>query len=344
MAEILNVPILSAVSPLLSIVIPTFNRQHELSMLLDQLRVEITGLESEVEILVSENCSTDQTAEMLSKFAAIEAHRISIRWFSQPTNFGAIKNLHFLVNLAHGKYIWAIGDDDALVAGKLLKIIETLRSETPKLLLVRTEGIGEWDGIPLISTEEQNSHILKLRLNDGKSAEYLFASGFLGSVIIDAQTWLGVLPEVEVLHETCYSNWAAVLQVASKFGQFDVLDTPCVRGNYNMRGASTIPAFNILVLGRVKVWASFNGTLLHTILKPIIIRLAISGWIQVALGKTKDVTTLREKLLAFRTTFSLLGRWGDKAYLFALISLLFPFPKLLDRVRARIKTFWQRIP
>jgi len=322
---------------LLSIVIPTFSRQNELAMLLDQLCTEIVGLENEIEILVSENCSTDQTALMLADFTATLGGTISFRWFSQPSNLGAIRNLHFLVNQARAKYIWALGDDDALVSGGLFQILEILRSENINLLLVRAEGIGEWESIPERSAEKSNDQLMRVSLSDENSADYLFAGGFLGSVIIDAKKWGRIVPEVDALHETCYSNWAAVLRVASDDAEFYVIDTPYVKGNFNMRGASTIPAFQILVLGRIRVWATLVGTPLHKILIKKIAKLASSGWVQVSLGNVRDVATLRKKLVALNATYSLLGSLGIKSYFFALVSILFPFPRILDRARSIVK-------
>ena len=46
---------------LLSIVIPTFNRQYQLIQLLEQLSVELEGERDKVEIIVSDNNSSDQT-------------------------------------------------------------------------------------------------------------------------------------------------------------------------------------------------------------------------------------------------------------------------------------------
>jgi len=322
---------------LLSIIIPTFNRQYELTMLLDQLCTEIVGLENEIEILVSENCSTDGTAIMLADFAATRAERISFRWFSQPSNLGAIGNIHFLVNQSRARYIWALGDDDALIQGKLREISAGLRSMPINLLLVRTEGIYEWDCISRKSEDRAEVRFMNIKLNDKDSADYLFAGGFLGSVIISAKTWMKVVPLVEALQETCYSNWAAVLKVATDDGEYYVMDAPCVKGNFNMQGESKIPAFRILVIGRVRVWAAFEGTQLQQVLKTKIQELVSIGWAQIALGKANDVITLRDKLQALGVTTSLLGILSFKTYFFALVSFLFPFPKILETVRNAIR-------
>ena len=47
--------------PLLTIGIPTYNRAKFLRRLLEQLRTELAGLDGQVEVLVSDNASTDDT-------------------------------------------------------------------------------------------------------------------------------------------------------------------------------------------------------------------------------------------------------------------------------------------
>lgn len=322
---------------LLSIVIPTFNRQHELAKLLDQLIVELVGAQGEVEILVSDNNSTDQTSRVLQEYVTSQTDKIAIMCFTQASNVGAILNLHFLINQSRAKYVWAIGDDDALAPGKLHEILKLLRTESVNLLLLRTEGIGEWDRIPRRPIANLGGRLLKVKLCDENSADYLFAGGFLGSVIIRTKTWMDVLPQVEKWHETCYANWAAVLKVASTDGEYFVMDEPCVNGNFNMQGESKIPAFHVLVLGRIRVWAAFNGTPLQKLLREKIKELAFTGWAQIALGKTNDVVTFSEKLRALGMTISLLGFSGGKSYFFALVSVLFPFHNILEKVKTSLK-------
>ena len=322
---------------LLSIVVPTFNRKHELSQLLMQLKTELAECKEEVEIIVSDNNSFDDTGRVLERFVERETADIAIRCFTQTTNIGAIKNLHFLIAKSRGKHTWAMGDDDALVPGKVSEILHLLRTNSVDLLLVRTEGIGEWDSIPFISSEHTEMQIKKIGLFDEHSDDYLFAAGFLGSVIMNTKTWLDVSPKVEGLYETQYSNWAAVLMVASTKGEYFIIDEPCVKGNFNMQGESTIPAFNILVMGRIRVWSALEGSLMKKLLSNRIKELSFMGWVLVALGKTNDVVTLSDKLRAVGVTVSLLGPLGLRSYIFALVSILLPFPNILEKVRLALK-------
>jgi len=322
---------------LLSIVIPTFNRQHELSLLLEQLKTELDGKQDEVEVIVSDNNSSDQTKNVLKEYVTNQTDNLAIKCFVQPLNMGAIMNLHFLISQSRGKYTWALGDDDALVPGKVCEILKLLLSNPIDLLLVRAEGIGEWNQIPRVSLKNSNVQLRKVRLQDEYSADYLFAGGFLGSVIINTKTWKNLLPKVEELYETQYSNWAAVLNVATDCDGYYVFDEICVKGNFNMQGSSAIPVFHVLVMGRVKVWSTFAGAPLESVLRDRVKELACMGWGLIACGKINDIVTLTDKLNALRLTVSLLGLHGLKSYLFALVSILFPFPKVLEKIRVALK-------
>jgi abequosyltransferase len=108
--------------PLLTIAIPTFNRSHHLSRLLDSLVPQLKN-EPYVELLISDNASDDATAALL------EQHRrqgLSFRAILNETNIGADGNFVQCFTEASGKYVWIIGDDDILAPKGLRPIVELL--------------------------------------------------------------------------------------------------------------------------------------------------------------------------------------------------------------------------
>ncbi len=113
--------------PLLSIAIPTYQRKHwlqqNLSGLLKQLETLPVGL---VEIVISENSGTDGTWEYLTDVARASPHIVLNR---NKENIGAEGNFYLLPKLASGKYLWILGDDDFLISGALISILEELRKE-----------------------------------------------------------------------------------------------------------------------------------------------------------------------------------------------------------------------
>ena len=63
---------------LLTIAVPTYNRAELLNKQLAWLAKSIKGYESECEIIISDNCSEDNTQEIVKKMAVIfTSHNIS---------------------------------------------------------------------------------------------------------------------------------------------------------------------------------------------------------------------------------------------------------------------------
>lgn len=96
---------------LLSIVIPTYNRSDLIKESLDSLYVQIEQYKQFIEIIISDNCSTDNTQEIISHY---NFRDVDSRYFRQNSNIGFEANFDFLVDHSCGKYIYIMGDDDIL--------------------------------------------------------------------------------------------------------------------------------------------------------------------------------------------------------------------------------------
>ncbi len=91
---------------LVSIGLPVFNGEATIEQTLSSL---LKQSHQNLEIIVSDNCSTDATVAICEKYQRID-DRIKIH--RQPTNQGAIKNFKSTLADALGKYfMWAAADD-----------------------------------------------------------------------------------------------------------------------------------------------------------------------------------------------------------------------------------------
>lgn len=99
---------------LVSVGLPTYNRAKYLPQALDLLRAQTYR---DIEIVVSDNCSTDDTPKICSEYAKKDPR---IRYVRQQENIGQQLNFRFVINEARGEYFMLAGDDDwwdpALVA------------------------------------------------------------------------------------------------------------------------------------------------------------------------------------------------------------------------------------
>jgi glycosyltransferase involved in cell wall biosynthesis len=93
-------------APLVSIGLPVYNGERFLAQALDSLLGQTLG---DLELIISDNASTDRTAEICKDYAARDAR---IRYIRQESNRGAIWNFNFVALQARGQYFkWAPAND-----------------------------------------------------------------------------------------------------------------------------------------------------------------------------------------------------------------------------------------
>lgn len=123
---------------MLSLCIPTFNGAHRIGQLLESIAKQPS---TEVEVIVSDNASTDETQ------AIVNGYRRRIRnlyYTCAPVNRGFDANLRKAVQSADGTMCWFLGDDDALYPGAIARVLDTMQA-CPGAMIVgdvhtRTEG------------------------------------------------------------------------------------------------------------------------------------------------------------------------------------------------------------
>jgi len=96
------------VLPLVSIGIPTFNRPEGLRRTLEQICAQTYP---RLEIIVSDNASTDPMVEEIGRTFAEEDARVT--YIRQQANIGAMPNFKHVLRCATGQYfMWAADDDE----------------------------------------------------------------------------------------------------------------------------------------------------------------------------------------------------------------------------------------
>lgn len=113
--------------PLLSIMIPTYNRKEELrraifSILSQELQ---SPFNNQIEVIVQNNASTDGTYEFLESIKNIHP---ALKIFHNPTNIQIYGNMVEPIKNTKGKYVMYLTDDDYFLQGALEKIINFLNS------------------------------------------------------------------------------------------------------------------------------------------------------------------------------------------------------------------------
>jgi abequosyltransferase len=126
--------------PLLSICIPTYNRDTFLQQCLASISAEIEKSKSEdlVEIVIRSNASTDTTDTVVATFTK-DHPRILLTYSKNDSNIGFDRSFVKLIEDSHGKYCLSLGDDDAIFENSLAYLLETLKASTTPFY-----GINAW--------------------------------------------------------------------------------------------------------------------------------------------------------------------------------------------------------
>jgi glycosyltransferase involved in cell wall biosynthesis len=121
----------------LCIAIPTFNRAIRLEKALHDLHGHISSANGKkrVSVYVSNNGSTDGTADVLEKFISIfKAASVPYTFDNHPLNAGFDANVLNCYFKASGDYVWFLSDDDNLEVGSIDSILEDIIHNDPAVI------------------------------------------------------------------------------------------------------------------------------------------------------------------------------------------------------------------
>ena len=120
---------------LVTIAIPTFNRASRLA---DCVLAALSQTYQRFEVLVSDNASTDETAELLRQFRDPR-----LRVVRQKSNIGLLPNWNACLAEARGEYIVFVSDDDRIQPWMLGRCIALVKRE-PQIPIVLTLSDIHW--------------------------------------------------------------------------------------------------------------------------------------------------------------------------------------------------------
>lgn len=116
--------------PLVTIAIPTFNRAQ--TYLPQVLGCALAQTYPNIEVIVSDNCSTDNTSEVIANH-----HDQRVRYFRHARPVVPNDNFNFCLSQARGEYFLLLLDDE-LIDATLVEICVGMSHANPKAGLIRT--------------------------------------------------------------------------------------------------------------------------------------------------------------------------------------------------------------
>jgi hypothetical protein len=157
---------------LLTIGVPTYNRSTILDQFLPQLIHDIGDLAFKVTIIISDNCSTDDTENVAKKWIA-SAQNIDIRYFKQVENIGVSRNVVSLIYHADTPYFMVLGDDDKINPLFFPKLVSILDSDARPSAIIQ----AIWPGKPTLAENKL--------VTFSAAQKYFYEYGNAWSAVID---------------------------------------------------------------------------------------------------------------------------------------------------------------
>ena len=227
----------------LTLAVPTYNGQKYIDQCLDSILCQIDSTNSaQVEILVVDNCSTDNTPAIVKNY--IKNNGKLIAYQAHSKNLGYDRNIASLFEFAEGEFVHIIADDDILNENFVSTILSII-CKHPEL------------GILLSNFEIYNSKmdeaIHQLSLTD-EDQYYTTAEDFLlnakgrfglvSSLTIKKEAWNRANPEKGI--GTQYIHVYALFSIIQTYPSF-IITAPMLRARHGSTNFEKKPSHSLLV-------------------------------------------------------------------------------------------------
>jgi len=217
-------------TPLVSIGIPTYNRAD--GNLIKVIERALGQTWQNVEVIVSDNCSTDHTPELVG---AIEDRRL--RYIRQETNVGPNNNFNYCLNQAKGEYFLLFHDDDMIDEDFVEACMSSLEPGQPVGAIFT--GVRVIDGDDNVLEKHENraaglsSSEFVLGWFKGRIALYLCSTLYNSERLREAGGFGS--------EKNLYNDLVPTFTLTTKYGRSDVADVKAsFRRHLSNRGA-TVP-------------------------------------------------------------------------------------------------------
>jgi glycosyltransferase involved in cell wall biosynthesis len=146
---------------LVSILIPVYNREKIIS---DTISCAVNQTHKSIEIIICDNCSTDNTWEILCEWAAKDSR---IKIFQNKKNLGPVLNWEKCIEKANGKYAKILWSDD-LIANTFIEHTLALFDDKTAFVLTGIRIFDSDTNLVLSESFYQNQvvYTMKEYLND----------------------------------------------------------------------------------------------------------------------------------------------------------------------------------
>ena len=120
--------------PLVSIGLPVYNGEHYIARAIESLLAQDYAL---IELIISDNASTDRTPEICREYAAKDSR---VHYHRNSANLGVVKNFNRVFELASGDYFMWAGDHDLRAPTYVSRCMEIMATD-PSVVLCCSQTV-----------------------------------------------------------------------------------------------------------------------------------------------------------------------------------------------------------
>lgn len=227
--------------PLITIAIPTYNRLAILKDTLELLALQEGFHDPTVEIIISDNASPVDPRPMLEEFQ--RAHSRKLVLHRNTSNEGIDGNIHRVADLATGRYVLFMSDDDILLPNTLRRLQQMVCTQTD-LLFCFVNGFP-FTGI--YSPDKTAPPIIKINstLQTRSADEFIETvwvwSTFLSAFFVERRAWLGVVDRQRYIGTDIYLTHVLYRLLAQQRGRTKIVTAePLVAARMEYTGSFRI--------------------------------------------------------------------------------------------------------
>ncbi|HET7325938.1 MAG TPA: glycosyltransferase family 2 protein [Nocardioidaceae bacterium] len=129
--------------PLVTVGMPVYNGDRYLKEAIDSILAQDLGDSGSLELVISDNGSTDGTEEICRAVVAADDR---VRYVREPVNRGAAWNYNQVLELARGTYFHWAACDDRFAPSYLARCVHALQADPAVVLAYATTSVIDGDG------------------------------------------------------------------------------------------------------------------------------------------------------------------------------------------------------
>ena len=232
-------------SPILSICLMTYNQPEATLRFLKSISAQIT---SEVELVIKDDSSNDETEKIVNEFKK----KIPIRYFHGEKK-GIDYAVIFLTENARGKYIWWFGND-VMREGAIGEISNILKKNSEiSFLLANYQAYNNSEPAYL----QKNDFFFK---NRNEVLEFAVGNlGFITVTIFEREKAITGIEKSKKYLKSAFVNLYLVLHVLSQEGKLYFLSTPYIENYPNLPDEVNPNGFEVFGVNLFNIVSEFRG-------------------------------------------------------------------------------------